>query len=279
MKRKLLTIALAIVATLSLTPTAAQAGAPAKSVKFPCKTVGTASLDPIVVPDGGPSAHEHLFAGNMGLPMGVHDYDVAIQQGTSCTFMLDGRKVDTAGYWVPTLRTAGGMLVPAKVVVYYDRMTSQRIVAFPPDFGMVWGSTRGMFSPKMRSFYGWNCDNSEPLQPSFKMVDCRGMASNNVVTFRAFAPYCWDGVVPSTRDYGSHVFYPSNYPTNEMCPAGAKVLPRIRVNFNFQTQYIPDGIFSSDEHAGVTHGASAHTDFWNTWDQMALERFVTMLNA
>ena len=271
MKRLFLAMTTALMMLAVFAP---PAQAVAKSVKFPCKAVGTASLDPIVVPDGGPSAHEHLFSGNKGVPLGVHDYDEAIKQATSCTFAGD-----TAAYWVPTLRTASGALVPAKIVVYYDRMTSQKITAFPRDFGMVWGSVRGQFSPKQRSFYGWNCDNTEPLQPSFKMVDCRGMASNNVVTFRAFSPYCWDGIVPSTRDYGSHVFYPTNYPTNQMCPAGSVVLPRLRVNFNFQTQYIPDGVFSSDAMAGVTHGASAHTDFWNTWNQSALESLVNQLNA
>jgi hypothetical protein len=243
-------------------------------VKFPCKTAGVASLDPVVVPDGGPSAHEHQFFGNKGVPMGVHDYDVAIQQATTCTFAGD-----TAAYWYPTLRTSTGILVPAKNVAYYDRMTSQRVTAFPPDFGMVWGSNRGLFSSKQRSFYGWNCDNREPLKPDFSMVDCRGMASNNVLTFRAFSPYCWDGVTPATRDYGAHVTYPPNYPTNETCPMGSVVLPRIRVNANFQTQYCPDCVLSSDEHAGVTHGASAHTDFWNVWQQSALEGLVNQLNA
>lgn len=262
------------IVTLGILGLPAQSVTAAKSIKFPCKTVGTATLDPIVVPSGGPSAHEHLFAGNKGVPLGVHDYATAQTQATSCTFTGD-----TAAYWVPTLRTASGALVPAKVTVYYDRMTSQKITAFPPDFGMVWGSTRGVFSPKQRSYYGWNCDNGEPLQPSFGSVDCRGMSSSQVVTFRAFAPYCWDGVNPGVRNYAEHVFYPTNYPTNALCPAGATVLPRIRVNFNFQTQYIPDGVFSSDAMAGVTQGASAHTDFWNTWQQSALESLVAMLNG
>lgn len=263
---------LSLVLGIGLAPSA-QAGSPAKSIKFPCKTTGTATLDPIVVPDGGPSAHEHLFAGNKGVPLGVHDYDQAISQATTCTFTGD-----TAAYWTPTLRTAAGALVPAKVVVYYDRM-AQPITAFPPDFGMVWGFTRGQFSSKPRSFYGWNCDNNEPLQPNFANVDCRGMPSNNVVTFRGFAPYCWDGVNPGVRNYGDHVFYPTNYPTNQNCPAGATVLPRIRVNFNFQTQYCPDCVLSSDMQYGTTQGASAHTDFWNTWQQSALEGLVAQLNA
>jgi len=263
-----------LVLVLLLVFTASPAEAVAKSIKFPCKTAGVASLDPIVVPDGGPSAHEHIFTGNLGVPGGVHTYDEAIRQGTNCNFAGD-----TAAYWVPTLRTSTGALVPLKFVVYYDRMTSQRITAFPPDFGMIWGSVRGQFSPKQRSFYGWNCDNREPLQPTFQNVDCRGMASNNVVTFRAFSPYCWDGVNPGTRDYGSHVSYPPNYPTNQNCPTGTTVLPRLRVNANFQTQYCPTCVFSSDEDHGVSHGASAHTDFWNVWSQSALEGLVAQLNA
>jgi len=261
-----------LVLFLALIPSTANASSPAASVKFPCKTTGVAQLDPIVVPDGGPSAHEHLFAGNVGVPNGVHDYASAVQQPTKCTFAGD-----TAAYWVPTLRRPDGSLVPAKVTVYYDRM-SQPITAFPPDFGMVWGSVRGVFNPKQRSYYGWNCANTEPLQPTFTNVDCRGMSSQYVVTFRGFSPFCWDGVDPGVRNYGTHVFYPVNYPTNVTCPAGSVALPRLRVNFNYQTQLAKGYTFSSDTAAGVTDGASAHTDFWNTWNQSALQGLVDSLN-
>ena len=270
MKKALVCIALAVTAVW-FTPTA-QAGSPAKSIKFPCKTTGTAQLDPIVVPDGSPSAHEHLFAGNKSVPMGVHDYDQAIAAGTTCTFAGD-----TAAYWVPTLRRPDGSLVPAKVTVYYDRMSSQPITAFPPNFGMVWGSVRGVFSSKPRSYYGWNCANTDPLQPTFAGLHCPG--GSLVVTFRGFSPFCWDGVDPGVRNFGDHVFYPTNYPTNVMCPAGSIVLPRLRVNFNFQTTDATGYTFSSDMMAGVTDGASAHTDFWNTWQQSALEGLVNQLNA
>ncbi|HEU4865001.1 MAG TPA: DUF1996 domain-containing protein [Actinomycetota bacterium] len=262
-------------ATLLLLLPGIRAGAvtAARSVKFPCKTVGTASLDPIVNPDGSPSAHEHVFFGNRGVPLGVRDYEAAIEEGTSCTFAGD-----TASYWRPTLFDANGTPVAAKNVVYYDRMTSQRIVAFPPDFGEIFGANRGLFSPKQRSYYGWNCDNREPLSRSFASVDCRSYSSSsNVLTFRAFSPFCWDGVVPASRDYGSHVFYPPNYPTSATCPAGSIVLPRLRVNVNFATKYLPNGRLSSD--APGEHGESAHTDFWNTWQQGALEGLVETLNG
>jgi len=266
--RKLL-ILLAFICLLPLQ--SAQAGSPAKSIKFPCKTTGTAQLDPIVVPDGGVSAHEHLFAGNRGVPLGVHDYNTAIAQGTTCTFAGD-----TAAYWVPTLRKPDGTLVPAKVTVYYDRM-AQPITAFPPDFGMVWGSVRGVFNPQPRSYYGWNCVNTAPLQPTFAGLHCAG--GNEVVTFRGFSPFCWDGVNPGVRNYADHVFYPTNYPTNVNCPAGSIALPRLRVNFNFQTTNADGYTLSSDAMAGVTDGASAHTDFWSTWDQPSLEALVAQLNS
>ena len=121
-----------LAALLTVSTLAQPASAVAKSIKFPCKTARITQLDPILVPDGGPSAHEHIFTGNLGVPQGVHDYDIAVTQGTNCNFAGD-----TAAYWVPTLRTASGSLVPLKFVVYYDRMTSQRITAFPPDFGMI----------------------------------------------------------------------------------------------------------------------------------------------
>ena len=272
MRRALILPALIVLVLVAEALPASSAG-PARSVSFSCKVAGTAQLDPILVPDGGPSMHEHVFVGNTGVPAGVHDYDRAIAQGTTCKF-----PGDTAAYWFPSMRQ-GSSLVPVKVTIYYDRMTSQQVTAFPPDFGMIWGFTRGLFSSRPRSFYGWNCANTEPLQPDFSAVDCRGAPSNQVVTFRGFSPYCWDGVDPGVRNFGEHVSYPPGYPTNELCPDGAIVLPRLRVNANFQTQFCPACVLSSDEQYGTTAGASAHTDFWSTWQQPALEGLVAQLNA
>ena len=276
MRRALILPAL-IVLVLVAEALPASSASPVRSIKFPCKTVGTAQLDPIVVPDGSPSAHEHMFAGNVGTPQGDHEYADMIDNPTSCKFAGD-----TAAYWVPTLRRPDGSLVPAKVTVYYDRMSAQPVTAFPPDFGMVWGSVRSPFLTKQRSFYGWTCQNTDPLQPTFTNVDCSGFpagSSASYVTLRTFAPFCWDGVDPGVRNFGDHVFYPTDYPTNGTCPAGSMALPRIRVNWNYQTSDATGYTFASDALAGVTDGASAHVDFWNTWEQPALEGLVAQLNA
>lgn len=274
--RKIMMAGLVLLTGLVLVPNADSAArSPSKSQKFPCKVTGIATLDPIVNPDGSPSMHEHLFLGNTGVPKGVHTYSEAIASTGTCNF-----PGDTAAYWMPTLRTAAGVIVPAKGIVYYDRMTLQSITAFPADFGMIWGYTRGLFDPDQRSYYGWNCDNNEPLQPDFSKVDCRAYSSTSqVLTFRSFSPYCWDGITPAGRDYGAHVSYPIGYPKVQTCGAGMTVLPRIRVNFNYQTKYLPDGVLSSDMQFGTSAGASAHTDFWNTWNQPSLEALVAQLNA
>lgn len=263
-------------AFLSLILAIGPAGAsPARSVKFPCKTSGLAQLDPIVNPDGSPSSHVHLFAGNKGIPNGVRTYDDAVQQATTYTFAGD-----TAGYWVAPMVTADGTIINAKVTVYYDRMGSQKITAFPPDFRMIWGYMRGLFSSKPRSYYGWNCRNTDPLQPDFSQVDCRGFSGGqSYVTFRAFSPFCWDGENLDSPDHMSHITYPPNYPSNVNCPAGTVAVPRLRVNFNFQIAYCPDCNITSDPVFGTSHGASAHTDFWNAWQQPALEALVAQLNA
>jgi hypothetical protein len=263
------------VGALSLGLGPAQAQSVRSSVQFSCKTAGVAQLDPVVVPDGGPSAHEHTFAGNTGVPQGVHDYDTAIVQGTTCKFTGD-----TGAYWAPTLRSPTGALVPVKWTIYYDSMTTDHVTAFPPDFGMVWGANRGLFTTKSRTFYGWTCDNNDSLAPTFANVDCRSYAdTNHVLTLRTFSPFCWDGVTPAGRDYGAHVSYPVNWPSNDLCPAGYVTLPRIRVNVNYQTKFCPDCVLASDMMNGVTQGASAHVDFWNTWSQSALEGLVAQLNG
>jgi len=256
--------------------TPANAQGVAESQKFPCKTSGTAQLDPVVVPDGGVSAHLHVFTGNTGVPTGTHTYDEAVTKSTTCSFTINGVKVDTAAYWAPVMYDASGHIIPIKWTIYYDRM-DESVSAFPPDLGQVWGANLGLFSSKTRTYYGWNCDNSQPLQPSFANVDCRSFSgSNNVLTLRTFSPYCWDNVVPPTRNYTGHITYPVNWPSNEKCPSGYTTLPRIRVNVNYQTKYNPSGYLSSD--APGQHGESAHVDFWNTWQQPALEELVRQLN-
>ncbi len=268
---KKLFVVMVIASGLMLTPTA-NAGSPASSIKFPCKQAGVATLDPIVVPDGGPSAHEHVFTGNLGVPKGVHDYDTAIQQGTTCT-----KEGDTAAYWTPTARKADGSLIPAKMIVYYDCMVKPCQV-FPKDFGMVTKMLTQQFSSKQRSYGGWNCDNADPLQPTWEGLQCPG--GSQVVTLRIFFPYCWDGVTPETRNYSAHMFYPTGYPTVQKCDAGQIELPRIRLNSNFQVTSMPPGtVFSSDAMNGTSGGRSAHADFWNTWQQPALEALVAQLNV
>lgn len=266
MRRFALALALAL---LVLGTQPASAASPAASIKFSCKTAGVAQLDPIVNPDGSASAHEHTFLGNTGLALGVHDYPTAITQTTTCQFTGD-----TAGYWRPTLFDPNGNRVAAKNVVYYDRMQAP-ITAFPPDLGQVFGSNLGLFSSKPRSYWGWNCDNTEPLQRSFQDLSCPG--GSQVVTFRAFSPYCLDNVTPPTRNFTGHIIYPVNYPTNQLCPSGYTTLPRLRVNINFQVTSCHDCYLSSD--ALGQHGESAHTDFWNVWQQPALEGLVAQLNA
>jgi hypothetical protein len=217
-----------------------------------------------------------MFTGNLGVPNGVHTYNEAITKGTTCQFTGD-----TGSYWEPTVRVMG-TIMPVKHVIYYDKMVaSQPVTPFPPDLGIIAGFGHAPFNPKQRSVFGWNCDNNELLQPTFEHVDCSGYSSSsNVVTLRIFFPYCWDGVDPGIRDFSEHVFYPTNYPTNQLCPAGAKVFPRIRVNFNFQVKKMPAGaVYSSDTQFGTSFGGSAHADFWNTWQQSALEGLVAQLNS
>jgi uncharacterized protein DUF1996 len=250
-------------------------GAVSRSVKFPCKPSGVARLDPIVNPDGSPSSHVHLFAGNTGTAKGDRTYADMIDNTTTCNFAGD-----TAAYWVAPMVQPDGTVISAKVTVYYDRMTSQKITAFPRDFRMIWGYMRGLFNSKPRSFYGWNCKNTESLQPTFASVDCRGNTGGQAyVTFRAFSPYCWDGTHTDSADHMSHVTYPPGYPTNQVCPSGTVAVPRLRVNFNFLTAYCPDCNITSDSVFGTAQGGSAHTDFWNTWQQSALEALVGQLNA
>jgi hypothetical protein len=84
-------------------------------------------------------------------------------------------------------------------------------------------------------------------------------------------PDCWDGVSLDSADHQSHMAYS----VRGVCPAGhAVAVPAVQVNVRYP----------SAGGAGLTLASggqfSGHADFFNAWNQAALERLVTgCLNA
>lgn len=286
MKRLLLLLSLAAtIAVPSLMLTPVQGGTPTGTVAvtFTCKWSHTALDDPIVAP-GADAAHLHEFFGNRSTNRNS-TYESMIAAANVCN-----KTGDTAAYWLPSLfRADGTRIQPIRIRVYYSNepVSAGPIVAFPPDLRIIAGYPYP-HDPKPNSFYGWSCDNAIDLQPNLSNLDCTsrdgGATSGGYISARAFFPSCWDGVNTDSPDHRSHLVYPQLNGVDRSrageCPSTHPIhVPRIRVIVHFPVASCKDCYLSSDVAEGLPGGTNFHVDFWNTWQQPALEAFIAELNG
>lgn len=274
MRRATLFIAFTLVASaVALIAVGAGTAAASQSFVIDCKHSHRRADDPIVHPGEPGMGHMHEFFGNR-TTSATSTYRSMIGQPTTCDVAGD-----TAAYWAPTLKTGSGtMVTPRRITVYYrDRPQGWvRTTAFPPNFRMIAGGPGTGYS-------GWNCDGIA-LQPSAR-IDCSGFPTPYVRGSIIF-PMCGQrnsagAIVTDSSNHRSHVVYGQQ---RTGCPASHPVqLPAVKVNIRFGiTNCKAAGCYLvSDQGAPCSvPGCSLHADFWNTWDQAALERLVnTVLNA
>lgn len=243
-----------------------------------CKVAKVGFIDPIVSP-GLPSSHEHTLFGAKTIDVNS-TYQSQTASATSCT--TDGNTTaDTAGYWQPTLFKPDGTRVPVAGTTFYYRDWPQvdagtTVTPFPPDLRIVSGfpapsahNAIGNSAFARQPNWGFQCDNTQPLTDTPR--DCAGGKLIMVINF----PSCWDGVNTDSPDHRSHMLYPSS----GHCPASYVKVPFLyqKVSFNIANCGTIGCYLSSDATMGVP---SLHADFWNTWNQAALENLVqTVLNA
>ena len=228
-----------------------------------CEDAGVRRADPIVAfgqPRGG---HLHQVVANVETR--AHSiYDEMIVAETTCAL-----SPDTSAYWAPALLDRRGRVVDLRSANAYYRASSSRsgkIVAFPQDLRIVAGA------PDVRAgsdkLVGWSCDDASPYRA--KIPNCKRRPGTYVKAHIVF-PSCWDGVNLDSVDHRSHMAYPDG----ARCPATHPVLvPRLSMHFTWNAVNGRKYNLSSDEMFGTGHGRSLHSDFWNTWNQEALEDLV-----
>ncbi len=270
MKRTIaLAVGVALVASFLIAVIAvpASAGAGVFSITG-CTDAGVRADDPIVMPRAVGRSHVHQFFGNTSTNANS-TYDTMVVAATSCPL-----KTDTAGYWAPALVDASGQPAKLKRATAYYRATSgskgQPIQAFPPDLRMIAGSPQIETGTTM---LGWGCDDSTYLPT---IPDCSSSGKKFVKAHIIF-PSCWDGKSTDSADHRSHMAYPNG----AKCPTSHPVrVPRLSLHFTWD---VTDGTgysLASDMDEGMSAGESLHADFWNTWNQGALEMLVnTCLNT
>ena len=178
---------------------------------------------------------------------------------------------DTGGYWVPVLYKPNSTTpVPVKHAFFYYR-GPKGVAQIPQGLKMVaGGDTLNPPKPDMaQRSLSWSCVDSGPFytQPP----DCTSVNK----TFRSHIhfPSCWNGWRleddPSNPVPNDHMAYPTNW----KCPANWVRIPKISFHVVYSLQNGKRTYLSSDH--GAQAGTTLHADFWNTWDQVVLQKAVT----
>ena len=255
----------ALVASSSIIAVASPAQAAARTFQVKCLFESSSphrALDDPIVNPGSTAAHMHDFFGNVSTNRSS-TYESMIAAGTRCGF-----SGDTAAYWIPTLINPSGASVnPTFVNAYYrSQISGATVTAFPPDFRLVTGFPDP--NPNLQRVW-WSCTGST------QRLAAPGPCGTALVRATVVMPSCGQmgesGVVSDSASHRSHVAYP----TSTVCPASHPVLlPKLTLEFRWKVR---DGTGYR-----IASGApdTMHADFWNTWQQGALERLVSdCLNA
>ena len=237
-----------------------------------CPFTHSAADDPIKLPGLPGESHLHDFFGNPSTGAGS-TYASMRAAATAC-----GVAADTAGYWSPALYRNATKVTPAggstRQQIYYRRNNvadSLAVAPFPPDFRMIAGTATAATYEQARANgqkYGseiyWGCSNNSTGKLQTPPASC----GTGIITLHVGFPNCWDGVAAPGVEMvaAGHVRYPSG----GACPAGfGTVLPRVIQRFEY-----PVGVATGTVTLASGNPFSAHADFWNTWEQGALDRLV-----
>lgn len=223
-----------------------------------CRSSHAASDDPIVSPGSPGSTHLHQFFG--ATATNAHSsYRSMVESPSSCRL-----SEDTAGYWAPALVSPRGEIARTiSQIAYYRALGDDPIRAFPADLRMIAGYPT--IPTGVEDFLGWGCSNGQWFDSP---GDCTGNGNLKAsVTF----PSCWNGFQLDSPDHRSHM----TYRVGKHCPVSHPVaLPTLKIHITFDVSDARGYALSSDLMLGTADGHSLHADFWNTWDQDALEGLV-----
>jgi hypothetical protein len=219
--------------------------------------------DPIVFPGRPGASHDHTFVGNT-TTNAASTLASLLAGGTTCR-----RAEDTAAYWVPTLLVDGRPVEPRGATVYYRRRTLDPVHAFPAGLRMIAGDAHAT-APQDRRVTFWSCGHLGGVPPSAAVPTCSGDRRTGLRLHVRF-PNCWDGRNLDSADHKSHMAYSER----GRCPATHPVaVPALAVIFRYPTAGGPGVSLSSGGQY------SGHADFFNAWNQQALESLVDdCLNA
>lgn len=266
-----------------------------------CPVSHRLSDDPITAPGVPGGAHSHDFTGNASINAfstlaSMEDPSNAVsnttfnggqaEAGTSCDLptYAPGTAGDTAAYWRPTLYANGQVVqTGVKDQIYYRAKTlSGHFEPYPQDARIIVGShtaTSVDTNPAIvdEHLY-WECNGDTGTHYAVPVAKCTSLLLNVVF------PQCWDGQPMDHTDVHNTDNHHFGYAANDACPAAFPIqVPQLSEKFKYDD--VPAGAllqFSADPGMGdmLMPLYTAHADFWNTWNPVALQYLVTnCLNA
>ena len=163
--------------------------------------------------------------------------------------------------------------------VYFNngQIERSKIKPIPAGLKMV----AGMNDPPahLGQLNGWRCGDSQPTKAIPSCTDIEPDSGRNRLELRIAFPQCVKldsngNPVLDSSDHKSHVAYTTD---NNQCPSTHPYpMPRIVEAFRFPSDgQVGDDVSISSDH-GATPGSTLHADFWNTWNQPAMEELVRL---
>jgi Domain of unknown function (DUF1996) len=213
--------------------------------------------DPILFPDQPGRSHNHTYIGNTTVD--ASSTPASLRRG-STTCELD---TDSSTYWVPTLYLGREPILPYAGVVYYVKLTPQRLSPFPADLKMLAGNPMARRAQR-KTVVSWSCGG---VGGSRRFAAVQTCTEDEALELRVQFPNCWNGRASDSVDHKRHMAYASS----GRCPTTHPVaVPTLIVVLLY-----PPVPRSAKPASGRF---AAHADFMNGWDQNAFAGLVNSLN-
>jgi hypothetical protein len=244
--------AVTVIAVLGTAPAASAANAnKGASFSVRCDFSHRASDDPIVYPGKPGASHSHDFFGNESTDA-FSTYHNMLKKGTTCS-----RPLDTAAYWMPTVKWNGKTINPDRAVFYYRAGGKDHRKVKPFEAGLKMITNPG-------EHIKWRCGRRNDSNSAPKRC------TNNVLGVRFTFPDCSNGKLDSSN-HRAHMAYSTRMNGDIRCPSSHPIpVPVLVMNVTFP---LP----TSQGPVRLSSGrpSTAHADFFNTWNQGELRRLVS----
>jgi len=266
--RQRLVLALALPLTVALAVGAESARSrPSQALPFPggayfnlaCGFSHRNNDDPIQLPRQPGRSHNHTYVGNRT----VHAFT------TSATLRNRGETTcevddDLSTYWVPTVYLGTQSVEPYAAVVYYVKLTSQRLSSIPGDLQMVAGNPSARRAQPL-GVVSWSCGGIGSVRRFAAIPAC---SQDDALELQVVFPGCWNGRTGDSPNHKRHMAYAKS----GRCPTTHPVaVPTLVLVLLYPP--LPRSARPSSGRFG------AHADFMNGWDADVFGQLVAGLNA